>query len=259
MPFLLTDIYGLLPTFVLVMARVTGLMISSPFFSGNVVSLRVRVLLAGAISLAVFPMLASSVQVPVTLGLALGGLIGEVMLGLLIGFGVSLMFVGVQIAIQLVSQQAGLGLGRIANPMLEASVPIVSQLYYWVALMIFLAVNGHHALIRALLDSFETIPPLGFRVSENLVLLMTDLLAVSFALAIRVGGPSILALLLGFMTLGFLSRTMPQMNILTIGFPLKISIGLVMMALTIMSLESVLLESLTFAMDSVRAGLGLSG
>ena len=61
------------------------------------------------------------------------------------------------------------------------------------------------------------------------------------------------------MTLGFISRTMPQLNILTVGFPLKIGIALVMMALTIMSLESVLLDALTIALDGVRSGLGLEG
>ncbi len=259
MPWLLTDIYGALPAFMLVLARVAGLMIAAPFFSGNVVPNRVKGLLAGAISLAVFPLLAPQVKMPVTLGMAAAGMMGEIAIGLLIGLGVSLMFVGAQIGIQLASQQAGMALGRIFNPMLESSVPIVAQLYYWVSVMIFLAVNGHHALVRALLDSFETIPPLGFRVTEGVVTLLADLLTVSFALAIRVGGPTILALLLGFMTLGFISRTMPQLNILTVGFPLKIGIALIMMALTIMSLESVLLDTMTIALDGVRSGLGLDG
>jgi len=247
----------LLPAFVLVLARVAGLMLASPLFSGEAIPSRIKAMLACAISLAVFPMLSDHVQVPVTFGMASVGLLGELAIGLLIGLSVSLMFMGVQIAIQLASQQAGMALGEVFNPMLETSVPIVAELYYWVSLMIFLAINGHHALIRTLLDSFETIPPLGFRVTESIVALLTDLLTVSFALAIRVGGPTILALLLSLMTLGFVSRTMPQMNILSVGFPLKVTIALIMMSLTIMSLEPVLLDALTVAMDGVRAGLRL--
>ena len=259
MPWLLTDIYGALPAFMLVLARVAGLMLAAPFFSGNVIPTRIKALLAGAITLAVFPLLAAHVKEALTLGMAVAGLMGELAIGLLIGLGVSMLFTGVQMGVQLASQQAGMALGEVFNPMLDASVPIVAQLYYYVSIMIFLAVNGHHELMRALLDSFETIPPLGFRMTEGVAALLADLLTVSFALAIRVGGPTMLALLLGFMTLGFVSRTMPQLNILTVGFPLKIAIALVMMALTIMSLESAILDTLTVAMDGVRAGLGLDG
>ena len=128
MPWLLADIYGVLPAFMLVLARVAGLMISAPFFSGTAIPDRVKALLAGAITLAVFPLLASHVKVPVTLGMAAAGLIGEVAIGLLIGLGVSMLFAGVQMGIQLASQQAGMALGHVFNPMLDASVPIVSQL-----------------------------------------------------------------------------------------------------------------------------------
>jgi len=126
-----------------------------------------------------------------------------------------------------------------------------------VSVMVFLGVHGHHALVRSLLDSFDTVPLLGFTMSSSAAAVCLDILTVAFGLAIRVGGPVILALLLALMTLGFVSRTMPQLNILTIGFPIKIAVALIMMALTVMSLEAVVLDAITRALDGVRGVLGL--
>ena len=123
--------------------------------------------------------------------------------------------------------------------------------------MAFLGVGGDHALIETLLQSFATAPPLSFRVTEDLVALLVGVLEVAFIMAIRVGGPTVVALMLAFLTLGFVSRTIPQLNILTIGFPLKAALALLMMALTMVGLESALLEGLTSSMDAVRAGLGV--
>ncbi len=257
MPWGLTEIYVALPAYLLVLSRVAGLMLAAPFFSGAIVPMRLKALLAAAIALAVFPLTVSQLTVPVTLLSAMAGLVGELAIGLLLGLGVSLVLMGVQLGIQLASQQAGMALGEVFNPMLDTNLPVVAELYYFVSLMIFLAVGGHRALVRTLLDSFETIPPLGFVVSEGVVALLIQLLTVSFTLAIRVGGPMIIALLLALITLGFISRTMPQLNILTVGFPIKIGMTLLMMALTIMWLEPLLLESLAVAVDTVRLGMGL--
>ena len=74
-------------------------------------------------------------------------------------------------------------------------------------------------------------------------------------MAIRVAGPKILALMLAFMTVGFISRSVPQMNILTVGFPIKLRIAFIVMAMTIMALEPLLLDGLPLCVDGIRAGL----
>jgi len=251
------DMYASLPALMLVMARVSGLLLSAPLFSGAAIPTQIKAVLVLAMSMAVFPLLGPQVQVPVTMAGAVTGLAGELAIGLVIGFGVSLILVGVQIAVQTVSQQAGMALGEVFNPMLESTAPVVSELYFYVSMTIFLAVGGHRAMVRAVLDSFATIPPMGFRVSEDTTALMVELLTVSFIVAVRVGGPIILALLLAFMTLGFLSRTIPQLHLLSVGFPIKIALALTIMAMTMISLEPVLVDSLTRTIEDLRTGLGL--
>lgn len=257
MPFGLVELYTRLPVLMLIVARVAGLALGAPFFSGTVIPARIRALLVLGISMVVFPLVAPQVAGPVTMSTAVVGMIGELGFGLLLGIGASAVLMGVQLGVQLVSQQAGIALGAIFNPMHDESLPVVSELYYYVAIVIFLLIGGHHALVRALLDSFSVIPPLGFALNEDMVVLFVDALQLAFVVAIRVGGPTILALLLGFLTLGFLSRTLPQLNLLTIGFPIKAAMALLVLGLTMVTLEPVLVEALSDAVNHMRAGVGM--
>jgi flagellar biosynthetic protein FliR len=258
MPLPLFGFYALLPAFMLVLFRIGGLMLTAPVFSSVALPVQIRVFLAVAVSLAVFPMIVSYLPLQVTLAGACAGLLGELAIGVLLGLSVQLVFMGLQLAAEMVGQMSGMRLGEVFNPMLEASAGALGELYTLVAMMVFIAVHGDHALIRALLDSFQTIPPLGLVQTEGLLPLVLDMLDLSFMLTIRIAGPMVLALTLSFMTLGFLSRTLPQLHLMSIGFPLKAAIGLSVAALTFVSMESVLVEGLRAAFDSIRAGLGLS-
>lgn len=252
------EVYAALPLFLLVLSRVAGLMLASPLFSGEMLPTPINVLLAVAISLATFPLVAPRAMAPVTLGTAFAGMVGELAIGLILGLGVTLVFAGVQMAAQLMSQQAGIALGEVFNPMTETSATEISQLYFFVAMAVFLAAGGHHALVRAMLDSFTAIPPLTFRPDAGMIDFVVEVLTLSFTLAIRVGGPVILALVLAFLTLGFISRTVPQLNLLTVGFPVKLAMALFIMALSMISLESLLVDSINEVMDGVRNGLRIA-
>jgi flagellar biosynthetic protein FliR len=259
MPWSLFSIYANLPAFLLVLCRISGLVFAAPLFSSAVIPARVRILLVMAMSAAVFPFASAHLTVPVTLATALTGLVGEAAIGLLIGFCITLMFLGVQIAAEFVGHQAGMLIGSAYNPMLDNSESVLSQLYYFTAMLGFLAIGGHRQLVRSLLSSFETLPPLSFRVTENLVDLVLDLITVSFEIGIRMSGPTVIALMVALVAMGFISRTVPQLNILTIGFPLKMVLALVALALTVMSLEPLLIEAFDTGMDGVRVVLNQAG
>lgn len=257
MPWSVLQFYALLPTFVLVLARIAGLMLVAPVFSSAVIPLQIKALLSLAISLTVFPLVMGTVAAPVTLSSALTGLIGEVAIGLFIGFCLVLIFAAVELAIEVVANQSGMKLGEVFNPMMDSSSTEVAQLYQYAAIAIFLSIGGHRDLIRAVLDSFVSVPPLQFSVTEGLLATVVELLAVSFVMAVRIAGPVMVALMLTFMMLGFLSRAVPQLHLLTIGFPIKLALGIFMLALTIMTLEPVFLEGLNTCMDGIRDGLGM--
>ena len=258
MPLPLFGLYGLLPAFMLVLCRVGGLMLTAPVFSNMALPVQVRALLAAAISLTVFPMTLPYLPVQLTLAQALVGLLGELAIGVLLGLSISLVFLGLELAAEMVGQMSGMKIGEVFNPLLESSAGALGETYTLVAIMIFIAVRGDHSLVRALLDSFQTIPPLGFAPTESLLALILDLLDLSFTITIRVGGPMVLALMLSFMVLGFLSRTIPQIHLMSVGFPMKAAVGLSVAALTIGSMEGVLVDGLRDAFDAIRIGLGLN-
>lgn len=257
MPWSVFDLYANWPTFLLVLFRIAGLTISAPIFSASLFPMQVKLLLTLAIAAAVYPLAAVELAAPITLNTALVGMVGELVIGLLIGFSLALMFLGVQLAAEMVSHQAGMSLGASYNPLLDTSESVFGQLYYFVAMMGFFAVGGHRELIRAIIGSFATVPPLAFKLSESVIELMIGLMTVSFEMAIRISGPTIVALMLSLLLLGFLSRTIPQLNILSVGFPLKLGVALLVMGLTVMSLEPLLLEVFETGMDGVRVVLGL--
>lgn len=257
MPWSLVEWYLFAPAFLLVLSRVAGLMLATPMFSTASIPVQFKAFLAVAMSLAVFPLAASHLSTPVTMGSALTGLIGELAVGVLLGMGMTAVFIGVQVAGQLIAQQSGLSLGSIFNPDMDASTTASTEVYFWVALIIFLTVGGDRALVAALLDSFQTLPPLSFRVNESIVSLLVDVMELSFVLAIRIGGPATLALMLAFLTLGFVSKTVPQLNLLSVGFPIKAAVGVLVMAVAIVSLEAVILDGLAECMDAIRSALAL--
>jgi len=257
MPLRLFGFYALLPAFMLVLCRIGGLMLTAPVFSSAALPKRVRVFLAVAVSMAVFPMTVPYLPTQVSLAGACAGLLGELAIGVLLGLSLQLVFMGVELAAETVGQMSGMRLGEVFNPMLESSAGPLGGLYTLVAMMAFIAVRGDHSLVRALLDSFRTLPPLGFTPTEGLLALVVNMLDLSFMLAIRIGGPMVLALMLSFVTLGFLSRTLPQLHLLSVGFPMKAAIGLGVAALTFVSMESLLVEGFGEAFDAIRAGLGM--
>ncbi len=258
MPLPLFDHYQLLPAFLLVLFRMAGLMVSAPLFSSALLPTQVKALLAVAMAAAVFPMVMPAVAAPVTMAVVLTGLLGELCIGILIGFGVTLLFSGVQLGLQAAAQQAGLGLASSFDPTMETETAEVVQLYNLVAIFMFLGIGGHHALVRALLDSFQSVPPLQFAAGGEILDVVVRMIGASFTIAIRVGGPIMLTLLLAFVTLGFVSRTVPQLNILNVGFPLKLMVAMLVMALTIVAFEKVFLDGLTDFLDLTREALGLA-
>ncbi|MHC4092888.1 MAG: flagellar biosynthetic protein FliR, partial [Planctomycetota bacterium] len=124
-------------------------------------------------------------------------------------------------------------------------------------MLIFLGLGGHRMLIAALLDTFSVVPVLGCGVGESTGVLLADLLSAAFILAIKLFSPVLIALMLTTLTLAFVSRTMPQLNILSVGFAVRSMAAIGTAALALAASQEVLTRALTGALESVRASLGL--
>ena len=254
MPFELFAIYLKLPVFLLVASRLGGLIMFQPILGGYAIPANVRVLLVAGLAAMVTPFveLAGAAPTrPLAIAFAMGS---EILLGVLMGLVVRMCFLGLQMGGQVIAQESGLAFGRIADPSTGAEHSIISSLYLQLGAVVFLIVGGHRVLVAVALDTFNTIPLLGdsgtFIHGTELVL---DALTLSGEIALRVAAPVILTLFLVNAAMGFISRTVPQFNILTIGFSVKGLVAFVLMAISLPAALEAFTDALEMTVGWVAA------
>ncbi|MCK6485522.1 MAG: flagellar biosynthetic protein FliR [Phycisphaerae bacterium] len=248
----------LLPAWALVAARMGGLVMATPLFSSESVPPFVRAMLILAMSVMMLPAALPQVPAGLTWGHVAGGMAGELVIGVLLGLAASVVFLAAQLAGQFVAQQAGLGLGEVFNPLLEADTTAVQQIWFYTGLIVFFGAGGANALVRVLLESFERVPPLMFLKSADgetgsmMAEFCADTLGLTFHLAVRLAAPAMVALLLSTMAMGLLVKTMPQFNVLTVGFAVKVGLALLLVAMTLSGGSGPMTDAMFDALESVR-------
>jgi len=218
--------YALAYAFVLI--RIASILFVMPLWSG---SLPMVWKLSGAVWLSVlFSHVVPPEALPETLGLkviVIGG-IQEFLIGALIGFLLRLFLAAVTLAGQLAGFQMGLAIANVIDPATSDRYTIVAQLLNLIAMFVFLEMDGHLMAVKVLATSFEWLPPfsaaLGGEIFHDLVYSGGKEM---FRLALHIGWPISLALLLVYLSMALLSRVAPQINMLMVGFPITISVGLI--------------------------------
>lgn len=243
----------MLPGFALVLARMAGLMLSMPMLSSSQIPMPVKAWLTVALAALAWPAASGALPESLTLGQAAAGLIGEFVLGEIIGLGTGVVFFAAQFAGHVVSHQSGLVLGEVFNPVFDSESAVLDQLWFFTALMFFLALRGHMAIVQAVLGSFEQVPPMGVVMDGITVEFFRGMLTTIFETALRLAGPTILALLLTLLAMGALARTMPQLNILSVGFSIKTALALFVVAITMMHSGGVMIGAIEGGLDAVGA------
>lgn len=246
-----------LPLFALILVRVSGLMLTAPLFGSQVIPMRIRAMLAVSVTIVLFPMLAPKMPAQVSLAAAVRGLASELSIGLIMGMGLGLLFVGVELMGMVVGQQAGLSLGQVFDPSTGSSSTTIGRTVFIIAMFIFMVAGGHRELLRAVLDTYGVIPVMSFRYDASMLDLFVDLLHGAFIVALRLAGPVLVTLILASLVMGFLSRTIPQFNILSVGFAIRVLTALFALALTIAASQGVVTDALADFVDRLREGFGL--
>jgi flagellar biosynthesis protein FliR len=213
--------------FTLVLTRISGLVLIAPIFASGQIPMRVRAFLALALALLVMP-IQSGASVPYLPNLVayLVLVAGEMLVGLALGLGVLILFSGMQLAGQLIGQTGAMAIADVLNPGTDTEEPLLSVLFFYLALAVFMLIGGHRLVMAGLLNTFRAIPPgqggLSNSMGDTLVVLLTQ----SFVLGIRAAAPALVAILLSTIVLGLVSRTLPQLNILAIGFGINAMVTL---------------------------------
>ncbi len=220
--------------FILILLRISSIVIFLPVFDSKNIPVIFKVGLALGVTVLVMPLThirSAGYLNEIHLFLAAAG--GEILLGAAVGMLVKFFFGALQLAGQVVGYQMGLGIANVIDPLSNEQGPILGQLKTLTALMVFLAMDAHHLLIRAVIESFKLAPPLDFFIGSSVVNQILRLSSVMFVTALKVGAPVMAALLLTSIALGIAARTVPQMNVFIVAFPLNILIGLIFLAFAV--------------------------
>lgn len=221
--------------YVLVLVRVSGLLIAAPVLGSRNFPVLAKIGFAATLAALVTPVLPQLAQ-PLPDQLAPYALlaVGEMMIGLIMGFVMTLVFGAIQVAGQIMDMQSGFGLINVFNPAMETQFPIFGFFLFILAVLFLLATNGHHVMLRALMATFEKIPIggfVGFRPEFGLE--VTRWASALFVDGMVLAAPVAAALMLAYIVLGLLGRLVPQIQLFVVGFPITIAASLTVTALSV--------------------------
>lgn len=221
-------------SFILVLIRISIVLFMLPIFGTAMLPNLVKAGLALTISFALFTVVRPDPNLfPESLLSSLNLIVSELIFGLAIGLTIRLFFAAIQLGGQLVGFQMGFAISNVLDPESGAQTPIVAHMGYWIAIVIFLLLNGHHILLKTLADSFSIVEVGSFGFRGGLFQKVLEASGDMFVLAIKFGAPAIAALLFTSAAFGIVAKVVPQMNILIVAFPLKIVVGLFFFGLSL--------------------------
>ena len=218
--------------FLLILLRVSALLIVAPIFGHRLYLARAKVGLALMVSLVVFP-LVDGLEVPEGFLPYAVMMVGEVMMGLMLGYVVLLLFIGIQFAGQLSGLQMGFGIVNVIDPASHDQVSIIGQFLNILAILMVLTLDGHHVILNGLLSSFDAVPLGGVVLKAPIAHKLIALSSEVFVIAIKISAPILIALFLISTAMGVLARTVPQMNVFIVGFPVQLAVGMSMLVATL--------------------------
>jgi flagellar biosynthetic protein FliR len=233
------------------LARILAFVVAAPPFNNTALTGQIRLLLGLAIALAITPALPKMPAVDPASGIGLMILAQQMLIGFAMGFSMRLVFSAVDMAGNIISMQMGLGFATAYDPQNTAQTPVISEFIGVLALLIFMGINGHLMLIATLTYSFTALPVGVLALGNGTWLNLANAGVVVFSSGLLLALPIIVALLITNIALGILGRVAPQLNLMAVGFPLTLALGLTALILSLSYLSAPLQQLFEFGLRSV--------
>jgi len=222
-----------LQIFLLIFTRISSVFLTAPVISSRNIPYITKIGLAFVITVLLFPIINKEIDLPADILSYLIIILNQVVVGIIIGFTAYMIFIAIQLAGQVIDLQMGFGIVNIIDPLSNMQVSIIGQFQFVLGVLIFLVINGHHYLFQAISDSFLIVPLKSIGITQVTVDKLIDIFYGMFIIAFKIAGPATIALLLTNVTLGFIARTVPQMNVFIVGLPLNILVGIAAVLLSL--------------------------
>jgi flagellar biosynthesis protein FliR len=233
--------------FGLLVVRPGALILAAPPFGGLYTPTPVKIGLSVVLGLALAPIVSLPAGLPVE-GLAIV-VARETAIGLALAFAVRVLMAGAELGGQLAGFQLGFGYAAIVDPNTGARNNLLASLYSALTLFTFLGLNAHHALLRALAETYRSMP-IGFgHLQDTMARSVASLLGLIFVFGTQAAAPVVIALLVTELAVALIARAAPAMNLMVIGFPLRLLAGLFALAATIAVVPSLVARLVVPALD----------
>ena len=237
------DLFGLTPakfeTLLLVFVRVSIILVMIPVFSANQIPRLVRVGFAILVTIVIYPTVPLMTPFKDLYGLG-GAVLAQLVIGTIFGYVSYLIFMGIQLAGEVLDIQVGFAIVNVINPFTQQNVSVLGEFVLVLATLLFLISDGHHLLLEGIGGSFNLLPLPWIGLSPQLFTSVIAFTSAAFLILFKIATPISLSLFVANVALGLMARVAPQMNVFIIGFPLQIGIGLIMLAVSLPLLGVVL-------------------
>ncbi|MBE0491344.1 MAG: flagellar type III secretion system protein FliR [Sulfurospirillum sp.] len=241
--------------FLLLFARLSGLLAFFPFFSHMKIPMSIKTALVIFLTIFLFP-LASMPNIELSVMSLVLAILSEMMLGFIAGTFLILVFAMLEMAGMQISFVMGFTMASVIDPQSNVSLPIISQILTFIALIVLLGFNGHHAMLTFITQSLTQLPLGSFYPSHGvwkyLLKASTDMFIFGFILSFPIVGMSLLA----DVVFGMLMKTMPQFNLLVVGFPIKIMVGFVVLIAVISGIMVIFQREFIRALEHLQLLMG---
>jgi len=234
--------------------RILAIIATEPVLGNRSIPATVKIGLAALIAILLAPNLANIPAVEPGSAKGLLIIVQQVVIGLSIGFSMRIVYTSVEMAGHLVGLQMGLGFATFYDPQNSAQLPIMSQFMGLLTVLIFLSMNGHQMVLMALSDSFQVLPILAEPVSSQGWRALVGWGAELFRVGVWLSLPVVATLLITNLSIGVMTRAAPQLNIFAVGFPITLSVGFLVLAISLpylLPLIGQLLQSGTMIMVKI--------
>ncbi len=212
--------------FAIMLFRVGGVMVFAPFYGSASIPYQIRVVATLVISAVLAPSLPLE-RIPSNIGLsqALTLLVGEALIGMVLGLVSMFIFAGLQLAGQIISFQLGFAIIHVIDPQSEVETPVFSFLENYLGLLFFLLINGHHWFFLAIGNSLNYFPVNGIHLQGPFVAEVIRLSSQTLVSGVQIAAPVIAVTIITDIVLGIIGRAAPQIHVLIVGMPLKTLVG----------------------------------
>lgn len=211
------------------MLRIGAFYFAVPVIGARTVPARIRLILMLFTTLLLVPVLPPAPVISIFSGAGFVMVIQEVLIGLTLGFTLQVVLHVFILAGQFIAMKMGLGFAAMNDPSSGVSTTILSQFYLLLSTLLFLSTNGHLVVLQLMIDSFTSMPIGGDGLGRDTFLVIVQLGSWLFSAALLIALPLFTSLMIVNMSFGVMSRSAPQMNVFTVGFPITLIFGLALM------------------------------